>query len=136
MTNSTELITSSSLCIICLEELDDDIMEACDTCNINCHIKCLYNWYLKNNIELCPICLKHTNNNTSITNELFESNNNDNDNNNNNNQMETLEINTDNIEEIFDNREIINNSKEIKKTMILTFCIFLLIIMALVFITL
>ena len=132
MINSTELITSSSLCIICLEELDDDIMEACDTCNINCHIKCLYNWYLKNNIELCPICLKHTNNNTSITNELFKSNSD----NNNNNQMETLEINTDNIEEIFDNREIIDNRREIKKTMILTFCIFLLIIMALVFITL
>ena len=39
MINTNELITSTSLCIICLEELDDDIMEACDTCNINCHIK-------------------------------------------------------------------------------------------------
>ena len=62
MIHTNELTSQSSLCIICLEELDDDIMEACDKCNINCHIQCLYSWYLKNNIELCPICLKHTNN--------------------------------------------------------------------------
>ena len=39
--------TNSTLCVICLEELDDEIMEACDTCKIHCHINCLYNWYIK-----------------------------------------------------------------------------------------
>ena len=134
MIHTNELTSQSSLCIICLEELDDDIMEACDKCNINCHIQCLYSWYIKNNVELCPICLKHTNNNTSITNELFELNNNSNNSNNsnnnsNNNQIETLEINTDSIEEIFDNQ------RDVKMSVLLIFCMCLLLILAIVFIT-
>ena len=130
MIHTNELTSQSSLCIICLEELDDDIMEACDKCNINCHIQCLYSWYLKNNIELCPICLKHTNNNTSITNELFELNDNSNSSNSsNNNQMETLEINTDSIEEIFD------NERDTRMSCILIACIFILVIIAVIFLT-
>ena len=63
--------TNSTLCVICLEELDDEIMEACDICKIHCHINCLYNWYIKNSVELCPICLKQTDNNNIIKNDLF-----------------------------------------------------------------
>ena len=63
--------TNSTLCVICLEELDDEIMEACDTCKIHCHINCLYNWYIKNGVELCPIYLKQTDNNSIIKNDLF-----------------------------------------------------------------
>ena len=63
--------TNSILCVICLEELDDEIMEACDKCKIHCHINCLYNWYIKNGVELCPICLKQTDNNNIIKNDLF-----------------------------------------------------------------
>jgi len=131
MIHTNELTSQSSLCIICLEELDDDIIEACDKCNINCHIQCLYSWYLKNNIELCPICLKHTNNNTSIPNELFElnDNNNSNSNNSNNNQMETLEINTDSIEEIFDNQ------RDTRLSCILIIYMFILVIIAVIFLT-
>ena len=136
MEQTTKLTEKSTLCIICLEELNDDIMEACDTCNINCHIECLYSWYMKNNIELCPICLKHTDNNTSIRNNLFESNNNinnninnNNNNNNNNNRMENIEINVENIQEIFD------NERETKMSYILITCIFILIITATVFLT-
>ena len=128
MIHTNELTSQSSLCIICLEELDDDIIEACDKCNINCHIQCLYSWYLKNNIELCPICLKHTNNNTSITNELFELNDN-NSNNSNNNQMEILEINTDSIEEIFDNQ------RDTRLSCILIIYTFILVIIAVIFLT-
>ena len=63
MNQTTEVSLKPILCIICLEELENDIMKACDTCNINCHINCLYNWYKKNKMELCPICLKSTDNN-------------------------------------------------------------------------
>tara|TARA_B110001452_G_scaffold130196_1_gene108177 strand:- start:3921 stop:4511 length:591 start_codon:yes stop_codon:yes gene_type:complete len=49
---------SENICVICLEDLNEDIMEVCHKCNIKCHIKCLYGWYKQNNIEICPICLK------------------------------------------------------------------------------
>ena len=134
MSQTTDLSSKSTLCIICLEELNDDIMEACDTCNINCHIECLYSWYIKNNVELCPICLKHTDNNTSITNELFQLNNtiinnNNNNNNNNNDRRETVEIDVENIREIFDNQ------RDTKLSCILFGCIFILIITAVIFLT-
>jgi len=133
MSQTTDLSSKSTLCIICLEELNDDIMEACDTCNINCHIECLYSWYIKNNVELCPICLKHTDNNTSITNELFQLNNtiinNNNNNNNNNDRRETVEIDVENIREIFD------NERDTKLSCILFGCIFILIITAVIFLT-
>lgn len=131
MSQTTDLSSKSTLCIICLEELNDDIMEACDTCNINCHIECLYSWYIKNNVELCPICLKHTDNNTSITNELFQLNNTiiNNNNNNNNDRRETVEIDVENIREIFD------NERDTKLSCILFGCIFILIITAVIFLT-
>ena len=149
MDQTTEVSLKPILCIICLEELDNDIMKACDTCNINCHINCLYNWYKKNNMELCPICLKSTDNNINIQNELFENtdelnnnirddnnnreiNNNIRDDNNNreiNNNRETIEINVHNIQEIFD------NERDVKMSVLLIFCMCLLLILAIVFIT-
>ena len=117
MEQTTELSSKSTLCIICLEELNDDIMKMCDTCNINCHIECLYSWYVKNNVELCPICLKHTDNNTSVYNETFQSN---------NNRIETIENDLENIHEIFD------NEKDIRMSCILIVCI--LVIITLLFI--
>ena len=38
-------IKNPSLCIICLEELDDNIKNICINCNVKCHTKCLRNWY-------------------------------------------------------------------------------------------
>ena len=52
-------VNEENLCIICLEELNENIMEVCHKCNVKCHIQCLYDWYRKNNqTEICPICLK------------------------------------------------------------------------------
>ena len=153
MINTNEIRSSTSLCIICLEELDEDIMEACDTCKINCHIQCLYSWYIKNKVELCPICLKHTDNNNNIPNELFgnevfgnigevndnieeELNNINNDeinNNRENNNREVIEINVNNIREIFDNERI--REREIKMSGILVIYIFILLTIGIMFIT-
>ena len=62
----------NNFCIICLEHMDDDIMEICDTCEVKCHINCLYDWYKKNNQELCPICLKKTGEINVTNNSLYE----------------------------------------------------------------
>ena len=51
-------VSNNNLCVICLENLNENIKEVCHKCNVKCHIKCLYNWYEKNNKEVCPICLK------------------------------------------------------------------------------
>ena len=59
-------------CIICLEDLDEEIMDVCDICKVQCHILCLYNWYKKNNCEICPICLKVDNNINIVNNRLNE----------------------------------------------------------------
>ena len=53
-----EEVNYEDLCVICLEDLNEDIMNICHKCNIKCHIKCLYDWYKKNNVEICPVCLK------------------------------------------------------------------------------
>jgi hypothetical protein len=47
-----------NLCIICLENLNEDITDICHRCNVKCHKNCIINWYKKNEEELCPICLK------------------------------------------------------------------------------
>ena len=47
-----------NLCIICLEDLNEDIIDICHKCNVKCHIDCLNNWYKKNENKICPICLK------------------------------------------------------------------------------
>ena len=54
-------INKPNLCIICLEILDTDIKDACNNCNIKCHIKCLRKWYKSNRKQICPICLKTKN---------------------------------------------------------------------------
>ena len=52
-----ELI-AENICIICLEPLDESIMDVCHKCNVQCHIQCLYDWYKKQDAEMCPICLE------------------------------------------------------------------------------
>lgn len=49
---------SENLCIICLENLNENIVDICHKCNIKCHKKCINNWYKKNGEKVCPICLK------------------------------------------------------------------------------
>lgn len=53
-----EEVNNENLCVICLEDLNDEIMDVCHKCNVKCHIKCLNDWHKKNNEEICPICLK------------------------------------------------------------------------------
>tara|TARA_Y100001958_G_C21014828_1_gene393548 strand:- start:103 stop:687 length:585 start_codon:yes stop_codon:yes gene_type:complete len=53
-----EEVNNDKLCIICLEDLNENIVNICHKCNVKCHKKCLYNWYEKNNKNICPICLK------------------------------------------------------------------------------
>lgn len=52
-----ELI-AENICIICLEPLNESIMDVCHKCNVQCHIQCLYDWYKKQDAEICPICLE------------------------------------------------------------------------------
>ena len=49
---------SDSLCIICLENLDEHIVDICHKCNVKCHNTCITKWYKKNGKKVCPICLK------------------------------------------------------------------------------
>lgn len=49
---------SENLCIICLENLNENIVDICHKCNVKCHKKCIINWYKKNGEKVCPICLK------------------------------------------------------------------------------
>lgn len=72
MEHSVEI--KNALCIICLDPLNDSIIDACDTCEVKCHIKCLYEWYKKNNMEICPICLKKNETISIMNNELYEEN--------------------------------------------------------------
>lgn len=51
-------INNPNVCIICLEILDNDIIDACNNCNIKCHKICLLKWYKSNRKQICPICLK------------------------------------------------------------------------------
>ncbi len=72
MEHSVEV--KNTLCIICLDPLNDSIIDACDTCEVKCHIKCLYEWYKTNNMEICPICLKKNKTISIINNDLYEEN--------------------------------------------------------------
>ena len=47
-----------NLCIICLEDLNEDIRDICHKCNVKCHNDCITNWYKKKKEDVCPICLK------------------------------------------------------------------------------
>jgi len=51
-------IKNPILCIICLEELDNNIKKICVNCNIKCHEKCLRKWHKSKKKPVCPICLK------------------------------------------------------------------------------
>ena len=53
-----ELI-ESDVCIICLEDFDEDsdiINKFCNNCNINAHKTCLEKWCKVKNDNICPIC--------------------------------------------------------------------------------
>jgi len=116
MEHTIELNDTPILCIICLEDLDIDIMEVCDKCDIRCHIKCLYDWYIKNNDELCPICLKKTYCINNTVNELF--NNQENINNIEGALEGVIEEINDNIQEIYDNE----TSEQIDRVMMCVLC--------------
>tara|TARA_B100001175_G_C19490872_1_gene632506 strand:- start:432 stop:1037 length:606 start_codon:yes stop_codon:yes gene_type:complete len=47
-----------NLCIICLEDLNENITDICHKCNVKCHNDCITEWYIKNKKKVCPICLK------------------------------------------------------------------------------
>lgn len=49
---------SDKLCIICLENLNEDVINVCCKCNVKCHKDCVISWYENNNKKVCPICLK------------------------------------------------------------------------------
>lgn len=54
-------IKNPTLCIICLEELeelDNNIKKICVNCNIKCHKNCLQKWHRSKKKPVCPICLK------------------------------------------------------------------------------
>ena len=122
-------------CIICLEALDDEIMDVCDTCKVKCHILCLYDWYKKNKCEICPICLKTEDNIIVVNNRLNEIENEENNRENNEEEsireLETIiEINNNNN----NNNGILMSLEEQKKcTCVMSSCIcfmiFLLLIM-------
>ena len=80
-------------CVICLEPLNESIIDACHKCNVKCHMQCLYEWYRSQKDEICPICLESEN----YYLQVLENPSNDNINNNiNNNRQNTNEIVTQN----------------------------------------
>lgn len=123
-------------CIICLEALNDEIMDVCDTCKVKCHILCLYDWYKKNKCEICPICLKTEDNITVVNNRLNEIENEENNRENNEEEsvreLETIiEINNNNDNN--NNRIMMTLAEQKKCTCVMSSCIcfmiFLLLIM-------
>ena len=54
-------INNSDICVICLENLNDNVKKACYKCNIKCHKKCLRDWHKSKKKKVCPICLKTMN---------------------------------------------------------------------------
>ena len=99
-------INNPSLCIICLEILDDSAIDICSNCDIKCHKKCLSEWYKSKKRKICPICLKTDKfykRQTNIRN-INEENNEEN-----NNEENNEEENNEEEEEEEEDEEIINN---------------------------
>ena len=120
-----EEINNENLCVICLEDLNDEIMDVCHKCNVKCHIKCLNDWHKKNNEEICPICLKSEDYYLNILK-----------NNINNNTYENSEENMNNIEDIEEgnNEDTLDNyvivyepNQRIKNCMIICCMMFIII---------
>ena len=120
-----EEINNENLCVICLEDLNDEIMDVCHKCNVKCHIKCLNDWHKKNNEEICPICLKSEDYYLNILK-----------NNINNNTDENSEENMNNIEDIEEgnNEDTLDNyvivyepNQRIKNCMIICCMMFIII---------
>jgi len=124
-----EEVNNENLCVICLEDLNDDIMDVCHKCNVKCHINCLYDWYKKNNNEICPICLQTE---EYYLNILKNNNNNDNS----NTDLENLENLENNIiEEEIDNLDnyivVYEPNKRVKTCLTVFFCMGLLFLILL-----
>ena len=121
-----EEVNNENLCVICLEELNEDIMDVCHKCNVKCHIKCLYDWHKQNNEEICPICLQTE----QYYLDLLEGNNAKNNDNNmveNINNIEDIEEgNNENINTI-DNNIIVYQPKIRQKNCMIICCMFLVI---------
>jgi len=116
--------SNKKLCIICLEELNDNIMEACDKCDINCHNSCLYKWYIKNNVESCPICLKKTDIHNIVKHELFKNREQINDENN-------IDINNNNtIQYLYDTEEEYRKDKIASYILLATLILTLIMILS------
>ena len=96
-----EEVNNENLCVICLEDLEENIMDVCHKCNVKCHIKCLYDWYKQNNEEICPICLQTEDYYLNI----LQNNNDDNDDN------DDSDSNLNNLDDIENNR-VENNRVE------------------------
>ncbi len=100
-------INNPSLCIICLEILDESAIDICSNCDIKCHKKCLNEWYKNKKRKICPICLKSDKfykRQTNIRNINEENNNEENNEEEKNEEEKNEEENNDEEDE-----EIINN---------------------------
>ena len=95
-----EEVNNENLCVICLEELEEDIMDVCHKCNVKCHIKCVYDWYKQNNEEICPICLQTEEYYLNI----LENNNTTDNSNDSNNDSNNDDSNLNNLDDIENNR--------------------------------
>ena len=51
-------IYDEKLCIICLENLNEYIVNVCHKCNVICHKECIDNFYKTKHDNICPVCLK------------------------------------------------------------------------------
>jgi len=127
-----EEVNNENLCVICLEDLNEDIMDVCHKCNVKCHIKCLYDWHKKNKKEICPICLQTE----QYYLDLLESNNL---NYNENNMIENIN-NIEDIEEghnenmnTTDNYIIVYQPKIKQKNCMIVCCMFLIIAFVIIF---
>ena len=81
-------LRDENLCIICLENIDlKKNIKVCKDCNVKSHISCLKMWYIKKKQKVCPICLKGDKNNS-------------------NPEISDIEIDIDEINEEFNNRQI------------------------------
>ena len=122
-----EEVNNENLCVICLEDLDDEIMDVCHKCNVKCHIKCLNDWHKKNNEEICPICLKSEDYYLNI---LKNNINNNTDENNEENINNIEDIEEGNNENTLDNYIIVYEPNRRLKTCLTIFCF-----MAFIFLT-
>ena len=121
-----EEINNENLCVICLEDLNEEIMDVCHKCNVKCHIKCLNDWHKKNNEEICPICLKSEDYYLNILKNNINNNTNENSDENINN-IEDIE--EGNNEDTLDNYVIVYEPNQRMKNCMIICCMMFTIIL-------